>query len=133
MLNSYYVSPAISRKVLYAGCEKIYLRFVFIAFFIMALIAMFSGWISDNTVITTIVITVNTGILVLIGQILAKDNPYRFHIAIRHYSYQKVYLAQKSYKKVKINPLAYIPIFSISKISKETCGHRTFEDTDRHV
>lgn len=130
MLNEYYISPAISKKILYMGCEKLYLRFVIVILFAALFISLVFDWIQDSPAITLLIIGVDVGLLVLLGQIIAASNPYKFQIMVRHLSYQSAYYAQKKYRPTRLGLLALIPLI---KAKRENSGHRTYEDFDRNM
>ena len=115
-LDVYYVSSAMTKKILYMGVEKIYLRFIFgfvvIGVFLLFLFDLFVP-------VTIFIVFVSAGFLLLLGQFATRKNPYAMQMALRHYSYFNFYFAQKKYG-----------VTEKKYFSRERKGPRTFRDTD---
>lgn len=114
-LNYFYVSKALTRKVLFMGVEKYYLKFITIPF--LAIIGIMGPALNFPIGIG---IALNFIIVLFLGRFLAKKNPYWVEMAMRHLGYKKFYLAQGKYTLRHEKPWY-----------RGTKGERTFEHVNR--
>lgn len=115
-LNEFFISKALTQKILFLGCEKYYLKFISLPF----LFALILVGPNINGTIAAILI-INYFILILAGKFLAAKNPYWVEMAIRHLGYKKFYLAQGYFTRCNDKPW-----------HRSTKGQRTYEQFDRN-
>lgn len=115
-LRQHEISKSLTRKILFMGVEKYYLKFMMIPF-------LFVGVIVGPRMNFSIfgIMVVNFFIFLIMGQFLARKNPFWVEQAIRHLSYKKFYLPHGQYSKAQDNILF-----------KGNKGFRTFEDVSRN-
>lgn len=109
------VSKALTRKVLFFGVEKYYLKFISLPF--LAILGLFQNVMNFTS---WVALAIDFIIVLLLGKFLAKKNPYWIEMAMRHLGYRSVYLAQGKYTT------AYDKIWY-----RGTKGERTFEHLNR--
>lgn len=112
------ISKSLTKKLLWLGCEKLYLKLIAIPFSLIILALIFTQNLNMGNIF---VVGGNLAIFILIGQFIANKNPYMFEIMLRHLSYQKAYYAQRKYGRQKINLL-----------SRDLKGHRTYRSISRN-
>lgn len=109
------VSKALTKKVLYMGVEKYYLKFITLPFLIIL------GLMGPRlNFVNFAIIAINFALFMFLGKFLAKKNPYWVEMAMRHLSYKKFYLAQGKYTLRMDKPW-----------ERSTKGERTFENVNR--
>ena len=121
MLQEYYISKSLTKKVLFLGCEKLYLRIAMTPFLLGGVILKFSGYINLAVLLT---LGFNMMIFLLVGQFLARKNPYFVEMTFRHYGYCNFYYAQRKQGTVKKGVIA-------SMLSNESKGFRTYLNVNR--
>ena len=109
------ISKALTKKVLFLGVEKYYLKFISLPF--LVLIGLVGPAINLPIAIA---IALNFMIVLLLGRFLAKKNPYWVEMAMRHLGYKVFYLAQGKYTLRHDKPWY-----------RGTKGERTFEHVNR--
>lgn len=109
------ISKALTKKVLFLGVEKYYLKFISLPF--LVLIGLVGPAINLPI---GIAIALNFMIVLLLGRFLAKKNPYWVEMAMRHLGYKVFYLAQGKYTLRNDKPWY-----------RGTKGERTFEHVNR--
>ena len=82
-LRQHEISKSLTRKILFMGVEKYYLKFMMIPFLIAGMII---GPRMNFTIFGIMV--VNFFIFLLMGQFLARKNPFWVEQAMRHLSYK---------------------------------------------
>lgn len=93
-LIAHEMTGSLTRKILFMGVEKYYLKFMAVPFLIAAAI------IGPNINLTIFLIMVlNFAMFLLMGQFLARKNPFWVEIAMRHLSYKRFYLPHGYYNK----------------------------------
>lgn len=114
-LNNYYVSKALTKKVLFFGVEKYYLKFISMPF--LVLIGLMGPALNLPI---GIAIAINFMVVLFMGRFLAKKNPYWVEMAMRHLGYKKFYLSQGKYTLRYDKPWY-----------RGTKGERTYEHVNR--
>lgn len=109
------VSKALTKKVLFLGVEKYFLKFVSLPF--LMLIGLIGPAIN---IPIAIAIGINFMVVLFLGRFLAKKNPYWIEMAMRHLGYKSFYLAQGKYTLRYDKPWY-----------RGTKGERTFEHVNR--
>jgi type IV secretory pathway TrbD component len=115
-LIAHEMNGSLTRKILFMGVEKYYLKF-------MALPFLFAGAVIGPNINLTIflIMVLNFAMFLLMGQFLARKNPFWVEIAMRHLSYKRFYLPHGYYNKHNE------PFYS-----KSTKGCRVFTDVSRN-
>ena len=115
-LRQHYISKSLSKKILFMGVEKYYLKFMTVPF----LLAFAVIGPNINFSIFAVMVVVFFMFL-LTGQFLARKNPFWVEQAMRHLSYKRFYLPHGQYSAHRD--------LATCKTSK---GFRTFEDVGRN-